>query len=277
VWASEAIGHHVYHGGAAGGHRCIASVSLAGTMREGRVLYDDRHFTLARPKALTREELLHLAKLNFEHWFESAGLFFRNCRFCEVQGRLAEAAFLLHQAAERYHHALLLVYTAYKPPTHDLNDLGQRIEAAAPAVAGAPPRKGAAEDERLFEVLRSAYIDARYKKSFRISGEDLRAPQERVLALAARIRAACVEQKGRLGGEVEALRAGLPKVPEREERILAELPVPTEPAELEAWKRELVARAEAEGKRAGIAEKSFEGAWRGRAGRCSRCWQAAVS
>jgi hypothetical protein len=85
-------------------------------VREGRLLYDDRRFTLARPKALTRVELLKLAKLSFEHWFESAGVFFRNCRFCEVQGRMAEAAFLLHQAGA-VPHALLLVYTAYKPPT----------------------------------------------------------------------------------------------------------------------------------------------------------------
>jgi hypothetical protein len=142
---------------------------------------------------------------------------------------------------------------------HDLNDLGQRIEAAAPEVAGALPRKGSAEDERLFELLRSAYVDARYKMSFRISREDLKALEERVLALAERIRSACVEHMGRLGGEVAALRAGLPRVPEREERILAELPVPTEPAELEAWKRELVARAEAEGRRAGTVEGALKG------------------
>ena len=35
-----------------------------------------------------------------------------------------EAAFLLHQATERYYHAAILVFTGYKQRTHDIELLG---------------------------------------------------------------------------------------------------------------------------------------------------------
>jgi HEPN domain-containing protein len=36
----------------------------------------------------------------------------------------SHAAFLWHQATERYFHAVLLVFTGYKPKTHDIKTLG---------------------------------------------------------------------------------------------------------------------------------------------------------
>ena len=180
-------------------------------LREGVLLHDSRRFQLAQPKALTRPEMLELGQQNFAYWFESANVFFNQSRELTAQAHRAEAAFMLHQAAERYSHALLLVFTAYKPKTHDLTDLGERIERLAPSVAGALPRDGTEQDKHLFDLLRKAYIEARYKKTYRITEEELRELQGRVRELAGRIRGACIERLEGVCGK-EAVRGDLPGV-----------------------------------------------------------------
>ena len=182
-------------------------------LREGVLLHDTRHFQLAQPKALTRPEMLELGQQNFAYWFESANVFYNQSRELTAQGHRAESAFMLHQAAERYSHSLLLVFTAYKPKTHDLTDLGERIERLAPAVVGALPRDGSLEDKHLFDLLRKAYIEARYKKTYRITDEELRELQSRVRELAVRIRGACIERLEGVCGK-EAVRGDLPEVGE---------------------------------------------------------------
>ena len=56
-------------------------------------------------------------------------------RYYAARRMPAHAAFLLHQAAERYFHAALLVFTGYKPQTHDLKKLADQTEPLHPALA----------------------------------------------------------------------------------------------------------------------------------------------
>ena len=61
-------------------------------------------------------ERLALAERNFENWYDSAGKFWRGSR--DYGARLwLKAAFLLHQATERYYHTAILVFTGYKQRT----------------------------------------------------------------------------------------------------------------------------------------------------------------
>jgi hypothetical protein len=48
-----------------------------------------------------------------------------------------------------------------------------------PALAGALPR-AEPEDQRLFDLLKRAYIEARYSPGYRITQDELRALQDRV-------------------------------------------------------------------------------------------------
>jgi hypothetical protein len=50
------------------------------------------------------------------------------------------------------------------------------------------------EDERLFKLLKKAYIEARYKKSYRIAAEELAVLGVRVKDLAERVERACREK-----------------------------------------------------------------------------------
>jgi HEPN domain-containing protein len=85
----------------------------------------------------------------------------------------------LHQAAERYYGAIQLVYTAYKPKTHDLEVLGHLAKACDMEFCKVFPM-ATLEQRWRFELLRKAYVDARYNMDYTISREDLAYLEERV-------------------------------------------------------------------------------------------------
>jgi uncharacterized protein len=166
---------------------------FAEILEQGVVLFDSKRFLLARPKGATAEERRELAQEYFEHWFESAGQFFTNYEENRARGWNSLAAFLLHQTTERYLAAALLVFTGTKPATHDLDALGKLVSPLH-ALLAEPFARGTEEDERLFDLLRRAYIEARYKKSYRITAEELAMLGARVRDLAGRVERACKEK-----------------------------------------------------------------------------------
>jgi predicted nucleotidyltransferase/HEPN domain-containing protein len=174
---------------------------FAEVWEQGVVLYDAKRFTLARPKAATPEERRALAQEYFEHWFESAGEFLAMYAYaCSRKSVKSNniAAFQLHQATERYFAAALLVFTGTKPLSHDLEKLGKLV-APLHALLAEPFPMATGEDERLFKLLKRAYIEARYSKSYRITAGELATLGERVKDLAARVERACREKIEGLG------------------------------------------------------------------------------
>ncbi|HEU4407479.1 MAG TPA: HEPN domain-containing protein [Polyangiaceae bacterium] len=213
-------------------------------VREGVVLYDARHVTLATPKALNDDERLDLGQKNFAHWFESASGFFHGCRYYAARGLLSHSAFLLHQAAERYFHAASLVLSGYKERSHDLEALGKKAAEQHPRLEGALPR-GTPEDNRLFLLLKKAYIEARYTPSYRITPDELAALQVRVLGLAAPVREVCLEKLASFRGP-DAVSPSLPRPPAPGEPLPEGLPPPPDDlAALGRWVRDVAELIEA--------------------------------
>jgi HEPN domain-containing protein len=174
------------------------------------VLYDSRRLQLAKTRAGTPRARLELAQKNLRYWFSSATAFWQGSRFYADQLLLSHGAFLLHQAAERYFHALLLVFTGYKPKTHDLEQLLLQVVRLEPALAGAIATAEPRQDE-LFQLLRRAYIEARYSKSYEISADELAELRTRVHELSRRVLRACTERLATFCG-AEAV-GPLPEVP----------------------------------------------------------------
>jgi predicted nucleotidyltransferase/HEPN domain-containing protein len=145
--------------------------------KEGIMLYDAKNHKLARRRELNNEERQKYAQEDFEHWFESANMFYKDFLYNfndYIKGShyLNKAAFELHQSTERYYHAIILVFTGYKPKTHDLEELGCQAKNLDLEFDKVFP-KGTKEEKRLFELLQKAYIDARYKKDYSIGKEEL--------------------------------------------------------------------------------------------------------
>lgn len=140
--------------------------------REGIFLFNTSRYQLADKRNMTPAELAQRAQEDFDQWFTSATKFYDYFDFAFKREDYKEAAFLLHQATERFYGALQLVFTGYKPKTHDIELLGWLAKAINIEFGKVFPR--ATHEERTrFSQLRRAYVDARYKADYKISKEDL--------------------------------------------------------------------------------------------------------
>lgn len=85
----------------------------------------------------------------------------------DYDGKLKLSAFMLHQAAGNFYNTMLLVFTGYKPKTHNLDKLRQyakHISEELFAIFPFPTEND--EEKHLFDILKRGYIDARYKEDF---------------------------------------------------------------------------------------------------------------
>ena len=141
-------------------------------LKEGVMLYDSGEFGLAKPKSFTLEERHKAAREDFDEWFEKAQGFFKLYNHALQDGDLKIAAFVLHQATEHAYHAILLAFTGYKPYTHNIEKLGRWALEFHPDFYSAFPRSSPEQKYR-FKLLKRAYVDARYKKNYKITPEEL--------------------------------------------------------------------------------------------------------
>jgi predicted nucleotidyltransferase len=88
--------------------------------REGIFLFNTSRYQLADKRTMSPAELAQRAQEDFDQWITSANNFYKMYRFAFGEGDLKEAAFVLHQTTERLYGALQLVFTGYKPKTHDV-------------------------------------------------------------------------------------------------------------------------------------------------------------
>ncbi|QNM95096.1 HEPN domain-containing protein [Chitinimonas koreensis] len=160
--------------------------------KEGIVLHDNGKLKLDKPKELTSAERRVLAQEALEQYMTRADEFFVTYEVMRDRSAYATAAFLLHQACERLYCCILLVYTHYKPRTHDLEDLGDMVHAIDPRYLPVFPT-GQPEEVRRFELLRDAYVDGRYDANYRITAEELAWLAERVQLLRALAEQHCPE------------------------------------------------------------------------------------
>ena len=162
-------------------------------VRDGIVLYELEGHTFAQPETLAPTEALKEAQGYFDEWFPSAGEFLDNYRFNAGLDRGKNAAFQLHQATERLYHCVLLVLTLYSPKSHKLNFLRSQAEQLDGGLIGVWPRRTKFE-QRCFELLRRAYVDARYSPHYKINEEELAWLGERVTILQELVKATCEDR-----------------------------------------------------------------------------------
>ncbi|TBR41964.1 HEPN domain-containing protein [Marinomonas agarivorans] len=163
-------------------------------LHEGKVLYDTNEYHLAHPFILSPSERYRAAQADFEHWFSKALILRKSFTLHFLEQDYSEAAFLLHQIAERLYGAMLLVFSRYNPSSHDLRKLGLRAASLsselAPKFLAVFPQTNEFE-QRCFSLLRSAYVNARYKPSFVISHAELTWLSQRVWYLQVLVEQCC--------------------------------------------------------------------------------------
>lgn len=153
-------------------------------LQDGIIVHDAGQFELAQPQELNLAERKKLAEEDFAYWSGQAEMFFEDFHTNFKKGLqdkkyFNKAAFELHQTVERLYGAILLVFTRYKPKTHDLAKLSQLVAGIEPHFLPVFPQGSETEQAR-FELLRKAYVDARYKQSYVITAQELEWLADRV-------------------------------------------------------------------------------------------------
>jgi predicted nucleotidyltransferase/HEPN domain-containing protein len=164
-------------------------------VKQGIALYEAEGFAFAAPRRLPLDEARVEAQKYFDEWFISAETFHQNAMDNIARKRPKEAAFLLHQAAERAYHCILLVHCLYSPKSHRLNFLRSQCEQIVPALMEAWPR-GTKFERRCFELLRQAYVHSRYSPHFAVTDEELTWLGEHVTTLLALVDSCCRSHLG---------------------------------------------------------------------------------
>ncbi len=139
---------------------------------QGIQLYQYNHAELLAPGILNAEEARQIAQQHKDHWFESANQFFETYDFNIKKGWLNNSAFQLHQAVERYYSCLLLVFTNYRPKTHNIKALHSLVCQHADELHAIFPQD-TKFNRRSFQLLKKAYIEARYSEHYEITEEEL--------------------------------------------------------------------------------------------------------
>lgn len=104
-----------------------------------------------------------------------------------------DAAFMLHQIAERLYFCLLMVKTLYVPKSHNLIFLRKRADEFDDRLREVWPASTKFE-RRCFELLRAAYIKARYSRHYKVSSEELEWMAERIGVLRGTVASICEAQ-----------------------------------------------------------------------------------
>ena len=157
---------------------------------QGIALYEAEGFPLATPTRLASTAARDEAQKHFDQWFPKVASAVRGAGRYLEDGEHNDAAFTLHQATERAYHCILLVLTLYSPKSHKLGFLRGHAEEIAPELIEAWPR-GDKFSRRCFELLRQAYVNARYSPHYRISDDELAWLGERVAILQDLVRDVC--------------------------------------------------------------------------------------
>ncbi len=139
---------------------------------EGVLLYDSGKYKFARKKKLNAKERKGNALAYFRQWFKSAHVAYKHYQYAVNDKDLNMAAFMLHQSAENLFAAILLVFTNYKPKTHDLAKLNKRAACCDVRLKKIFPSKTEWERD-CFSLLRRAYVEARYNHAYKITKPEL--------------------------------------------------------------------------------------------------------
>ena len=161
--------------------------------KEGIVLFDSGKSKLERRRRLNPAKRKQIAEEDFKMWFKSAKEFVIDFDNAFNRRSYKQAAFFLHQAVERFYSAVLLVFINYRPRSHNIERLGKWSSSCDAEFLKVFPRATQEQDE-MFKLLKKAYIDARYKKDYKITKKQLEYLAKRVKILQRLTKKICKEK-----------------------------------------------------------------------------------
>jgi len=163
-------------------------------VKEGIVLFDKETVKFAELRELSPAEKKEKAQKYFDTWFPQAKAFLRSSVFFLNENSLSLGDFQLHQSAESLYYTVLTVFTEYKPKAHNLWKLRKKAKPHSAELHHIFRAETDKNEERLFELLKQGYIEARYDPQFVITEVDLRTLIDKVNEMVPIIEKICIEK-----------------------------------------------------------------------------------
>ena len=161
---------------------------------KGIMLYDSGECQLATPGELDYAEIKKMAEEYYDDKFSDGLDFFKGANFYYQEENYHMTAFMLHQATESYLKTIPLVYILYGYKEHDLQFLIGKCKPYTLELAKVFPCD-TDEEKRLFDLLRRAYLEARYnKKNFIVTKADIDALVSKIELLRDIVEKVCKER-----------------------------------------------------------------------------------
>lgn len=161
--------------------------------REGILLYDSGKHKLARRRRLHYDEIKRQAEEYYNEKFENAKHFFATTKFHYDQKWYKLSSFDLHQTCENLFYATRLTFTLRNSKQHNLAKLLSSVRKYSPEFSRVFPN-GTDEEKRLFKLLKSAYVEARYNPEFEVTKEDIDTLRQTVTLLFELVEDICRKQ-----------------------------------------------------------------------------------
>ncbi|KAA6206613.1 MAG: HEPN domain-containing protein [Candidatus Tokpelaia sp.] len=164
---------------------------------DGIPLYAEPGYPLADAGAMTEKQQYEEAQKYFKKWYKDSLANLEIAQICLTKAHneaddtfLRKAAFEAHQATERIYHCLLLTLMLYSPKLHNLRKLRSMANFHAPELISVWPQDKRVY-KRCFELLRRAYVEARYSPHYKITALQLQWLFTRIKDLQQRVKKIC--------------------------------------------------------------------------------------
>ncbi len=163
-------------------------------LKEGILLYDSGTVQFSDIVELSPMEEKKVAENYFRIWYNRYQEFFIDATHAFKRNSFNKAIFELHQATESLYYAILLVFTGYKPKSHNLHKLRKYSKQFSEELFLVFPIEHDKNEKYFFDLLKSAYIDARYNDDFVIDKIEVIAIIDRIKKMRIIIEKLCLEK-----------------------------------------------------------------------------------
>lgn len=142
--------------------------------KEGILLYDSGRHKLARRRKLHYDEIKKQAEEYYKEKFNRANEYLEMVEFNNQKERYHLSSFCLHQVCENLFYATRLTFTLRNSKQHNLSKLLNSVRKYSPDFYRIF-NNGTNEEKRLFKLLKTSYVEARYNPKFEVTKEDINA------------------------------------------------------------------------------------------------------
>ncbi|MFT3740396.1 MAG: HEPN domain-containing protein [Breznakibacter sp.] len=141
--------------------------------QEGVFLYNSGKFKLERCRKLRYDEIKQQAEGYFEEKYNRAISFFKHAQYASTDEDYRMASFFLHQTCENLFYAVRLVYTLENSKQHNLAKLLDSVRKYSGEFEKIFFPRKTEDEKRLFNLVKAAYVEARYNPGFVVTKTDM--------------------------------------------------------------------------------------------------------